>query len=53
MTKKTHKRGRQKNFFGEWIVGPLCYVQNLTWAYTATTDWRFVTCMKCLRKRGK
>lgn len=51
--KRTHKRERQKRPNGDWIVAPLCHVQNLTTAYKASTDWREVDCCKCLAKRGK
>jgi hypothetical protein len=51
--KKVHLRKRHENFFGEFIVAPLCHVQNLTWAYTASTNIKEVTCEKCLTKWQK
>ena len=36
--------------YGTIIIKPICKIDNLTYAYKATTDKSKVTCKKCLKK---
>lgn len=49
--KKTHKRSRFYSKVFGWVVRPVCKVDNVTFCYTASTNWAEVDCQKCLRKR--
>lgn len=46
--KKIHKNSRFNSKLYGWVVRPVCKVDNKTYAYTASTDWQKVTCLKCL-----
>lgn len=51
--KKTHKNSRYNSPVFGWVVRPECRVDNLTTAYKASTNWKNVTCVKCLKKERK
>jgi hypothetical protein len=51
--KKVHKRSRYNSKIFGWVVRPECRVDNLTYAYKASTNWSEVTCEKCLKKKAE
>lgn len=47
--KRIHRLGRMySKIRDEWDVRPLCKVDNKTYRYNKTTNWKEVTCLKCL-----
>lgn len=52
--KSIHRLGRMfMSTWGTYEVLPICKVYNTTTAYRGSTDWKKVTCKKCLKKGKK
>ena len=51
--KKVHKNQRRKSPWYGWVVRPICSVDNKTYAYTASANWKDVNCENCLKKQPK
>jgi len=48
--KKVHKWQRMQDWQNNWVVRPICKVDNKTLCYEATTEIKKVTCERCLTK---